>query len=153
MPVDYAPPRSCEQFEELCADIFQSAWSDPEFLRHGRSGQLQNGVDMLVRHGAIYPIGLQCKRRSVWPLRRLTAAEVDEAVALAINFAPPLKQFYILTVAPGDAVLLKHVRKFSQRHEAEGLFTVGLTGWDEIVRRATLDPAVTAKHLGQAHHG
>lgn len=153
MPVDYAPPRSWEQFEKPCADIFQSAWSDPELLRRGRSGQPQNGADIVARHGAIYPIGLQCKRRSVWPLCRLTAAEVDKAVALARNFEPPLKQFYILTTAPGDATLLKHVREVSQRHEAGGLFTVGLTGWDEIVKRATLDPAVTAKHWEQAHHG
>src|ERR1044072_594404 len=40
---DYAPPRSWEQFEELCADVFQSAWRDPALVRHGRAGQRQNG--------------------------------------------------------------------------------------------------------------
>ena len=148
MPADYAPPRSWEQFEELCADVFQSAWSDPGLVRHGRAGQTQNGVDIVARHGAIYPIGLQCKKRGVWPPRRLTAADVDEAVAMAEDFEPPLKQFYILTTAAGDAGLLKHVREISQRHESDGRFTVGLFGWEEIVRRAMLDPAVTAKHFG-----
>lgn len=148
MSTEYAPPRSWEQFEELCADVFQSAWSDPGLVRHGRSGQTQNGVDIVARHGAMYPIGLQCKKRRVWPVSRLTAAEVDEAIAMARNFEPPLKQFYILTTAPGDAGLLTHVREISQRHEIDGLFTVGLLGWDEIVRLATLDPAVTAKHFG-----
>ena len=148
VPADYAPPRSWEQFEELCADVFQSAWSDPGLVRHGRGGQTQNGVDIVARHGAIYPIGLQCKKRGMWPPRRLTAAEVDEAVEMAENFEPPLKQFYILTTAPSDAGLLKHVREISQRHESDGRFTIGLFGWDEIVRRAMLDPAVTAKHFG-----
>ena len=148
MTADYAPPRSWEQFEELCADVFQSAWSDPGLVRHGRSGQTQDGVDIVARHGAIYPIGLQCKKRGVWPVGRLTAAEIDEAVAEARNFEPPLKQFYILTTAPSDAGLLTHVREISQRHERDGLFTVGLFGWEEVVRRAKLDSAVMAKHFG-----
>ena len=117
-------------------------------MRHGRSGQTQNGVDIVARHGAIYPIGLQCKKRGVWPTRRLTATDVDEMVAMARNFEPALKQFYILTTAPADAALLKHVGEISQRHEIDGRFTVGLFGWDEIVRRATLDPVVMAKHFG-----
>lgn len=35
---DYPPPRSWEQFEELCADVFQSSWQDPAMVRHGRAG-------------------------------------------------------------------------------------------------------------------
>src|ERR1700676_1721022 len=71
---DYPPPRSWEQFEELCADIFQSAWRDPALVRHGRAGQRQFGVDIVARSGAIYPIGLQCKRRENWPVKKLTVA-------------------------------------------------------------------------------
>ena len=148
VPADNAPPRSWEQFEELCADVFQSAWSDPGLVRHGRGGQTQNGVDIVARHGAIYPIGLQCNKRRMWSPRRLAAADVDEAVAMAESFELPLKQFYILTTAPNDAGLLKHVYQISRRHKSDGRFTIGLFGWDEIVRRAMLDPAVTAKHFG-----
>ena len=148
MLADHVPPRSWEQFEELCADVFQSAWSDPGLVRYGRNGQTQHGVDIVARNGTIYPIGLQCKKRGAWPPRRLTAADVDEAVAMAEGFEPPLKQFYILTTAPGDAGLLNHVQEINQRHENDGRFTVGLFGWDEIVRRAMLDPAVMAKHFG-----
>ena len=148
MTADYGPPRSWEQFEELRADVFQSAWSDPGLVRHGRGGQTQNGVDIVARHGAIYPIGLQCKKRRVWPASKLTGSQVNKAVAQALKFEPPLKHFYILTTAPSDAGLLKHVRKINQRHEIDGLFTVGLFGWEEIIRRAKFDPAVMAKHFG-----
>ena len=58
---EYAPPRSWEQFEELCADIFQSAWRDPALVRHGRAGQRQNGVDIVGRNGALYPIACSAK--------------------------------------------------------------------------------------------
>ncbi|MBF0147129.1 MAG: hypothetical protein HQL85_13265 [Magnetococcales bacterium] len=150
---DYAPPRSWEQFEELCADIFQSAWRDPALVRHGRAGQRQNGVDIVGRNGALYPIGLQCKKRSRWPVSRITTKQIDAEIKEALNFEPALKAFYILTSAPDDAVLLDHVRTVNEQHEKEDLFEVVLLGWGEIVRRATLDPHVAEKHFGPSGGG
>lgn len=150
---DYAPPRSWEQFEELCADVFQSAWRDPALVRHGRAGQRQHGVDIVARNGAIYPIGLQCKKRKRWPESKISTTQIDSEVAEALNFEPALKAFYILTTAPEGAELLNHVRKVNARHEREKLFEVVLLGWNEIVRRATLDPSVADKHFGPAGGG
>jgi hypothetical protein len=150
---DYAPPRSWEQFEELCADLFQAAWRDPALVRHGRAGQRQHGVDIVARNGALYPIGLQCKRRSQWPVTKLTTAQIDIEVAEALNFKPALKAFYILTTAPDDAKLSEHVRKINEKHQAATLFEVVLLGWNEILRRATLDKNVADKHFGPAGGG
>lgn len=150
---DYAPPRSWEQFEELCADVFQSAWRDPALVRNGRAGQRQNGVDIVGRNGAVYPIGLQCKKRSKWPVSRLTTKEIDAEVNEAMKFTPTLKAFYILTTAPDDATLLKHVRKISEMHAKSGLFEVALLGWGEILRRATCDRDVADKHFGPSGGG
>jgi hypothetical protein len=150
---DYAPPRSWEQFEEFCADVFQSAWRDPALVRHGRAGQRQHGVDIMARNGAIYPIGLQCKKRKTWPESKIAPKEIDTEVAKARNFEPALKAFYILTTAPDDQPLLEHVRKINARHESEKLFEVVLLGWNELVRRATLDPSVANKHFGPAGGG
>lgn len=150
---DFAPPRSWEQFEELCADIFQSAWRDPSLVRHGRAGQRQNGVDIVGRNGALYPIGLQCKKRSKWPVSKLTTRQIDDEITAAKSFKPRLKAFYILTTAPDDATLLKHVRTVNEQHEKENLFEVVLLSWNEIVRRATLDPHVADKHFGPTGGG
>lgn len=150
---DYAPPRSWEQFEELCADIFQSAWRDPALVRHGRAGQRQNGVDIVARNGALYPIGIQCKKRSKWPVSRLTIKQIDAEIKEALVFEPALKAFYILTTAPDDVELLKHVRTINEQHEKKKLFEVVLLGWGEIVRRATLDPQVADKHFGPSGGG
>lgn len=150
---DYAPPRSWEQFEELCADVFQSAWRDPALVRYGRAGQSQNGVDIVGRNGALYPIGIQCKRRSKWPISRLSTKQIDEEVKKALNFKPALKAFYILTTAPDDTTLLDHVRKINEQHEKKSLFEVVLLGWGEIVRRATLDSQVADKHFGPSGGG
>jgi hypothetical protein len=150
---DYAPPRSWEQFEELCADVFQSAWRDPALVRHGRAGQRQHGVDIVARNGAFYPIGLQCKKRKRWPETKVTPGEIDSEVANALSFKPELKAFYILTTAPDDTELLSHVRKINECHERKQLFEVVLLGWNEIVRRATLDQSVADKHFGPAGGG
>lgn len=150
---DYAPPRSWEQFEELCADVFQSAWRDPALVRHGRAGQRQNGVDIVGRNGAIYPIGIQCKRRSKWPVSKLTIKQIDAEIKDALNFKPSLKAFYILTTAPDDVLLLDHVRRINEQHEKQKLFEVVLLGWGEIVRRATIDPQVANKHFGPSGGG
>ena len=147
MFLDHPPPKSWEHFEELCADIFQSAWADPNLVRHGRAGQSQNGIDIVASHGSSYPVGLQCKKRSVWPVSKLSTADIDADVQKATQFMPPLKRFYILTTAPDDIALQKHVRAVNERHAQQGLFEVCVFGWAEIMRRATLDSSVMAKHF------
>lgn len=122
-------------------------------MRHGRAGQRQRGVDIVARNGALYPIGLQCKKRSQWPVARITKAEIDAEVSEALKFKPALKAFYILTTAPDDVKVLAHVRQINERHQAANLFEVVLLGWNEILRRATLDQNVANKHFGPAGGG
>lgn len=150
---EQAVPRSWEQFEELCADIFQSDWKDPAIVRHGRAGQRQDGVDIVARYGAEYPVGLQCKRRKRWPVSRLTKKEIDKEVAAAKGFKPELKRFYVLTTAQDDVGLQAHIRTINAAHAQAGLFEVVLLGWDDLVRRALLDPQVAQKHFGPSGAG
>ena len=145
---EYLPPKTWQQFEELCADTVAAAWSDPALVRHGRAGQRQHGVDIVARRGNQWPIGLQCKRKSRWPVEHLTTADIDVEVAEAKKFRPKLRSFYILTTAPDDAKLQKHARAISAKHEGRGLFDVNVLGWSEIARRATLHRAVAEKHFG-----
>lgn len=144
---EYPPPRSWEQFEELCADLFEIAWNDPTLVRHGRAGQKQNGVDIVARQGGRYPIGLQCKKKARWPVKQLTTSEIDDEVKEAKGFNPPLEAFYILTTAADDIKLQQHVRSINAQHESAGLFQVVLLGWPEIVRRATRHEQVAKKHF------
>lgn len=99
--LDLAPPKTWEQFEELCADTFAAMWNDPGLVRHGRSGQRQNGVDIVSRPGGRWT-GLQCKKKAVWPVKTLTKAEITKEVAEALTFTPKLEAFWMLTTAPDD---------------------------------------------------
>ena len=117
-------------------------------VRHGRAGQRQDGVDIVGRNAAMYPIGLQCKKRSRWPVSRLTTSEIDGEVLAAENFQPKLKAFYILTTAPDDAALQAHVRTINEKQKKNKSFEVVLLGWGEILRRAIKNSQVADKHFG-----
>lgn len=145
---EYAPPKTWEQFEEMCADLFQTMWRDPSLVRHGRAGQLQNGVDIVARHGSLYPIGIQCKRRARWPISKLTTKEIKNEVEEAKKFKPELKHFYIVTTAQDDAKLQEFVRDLNRQQKQGKSFEVTLLGWSELVRRVTLEPSVASKHFG-----
>ena len=43
------PPKSWEELEEICADLFSREWKDNNATRYGRQGQRQNGVDIARR--------------------------------------------------------------------------------------------------------
>lgn len=144
---EYPPPRSWEQFEELCADLFEVMWSDPGLTRHGRAGQVQFGVDIVAARGGIYPVGLQCKKKARWPVKKLSIGEVDHEVKEAEKFTPALKELYILTTAPGDGRLEKHVRTLNDLRKKQGKFQVQVLCWPEIVRRVARFDQVARKHF------
>lgn len=147
------PPKGWDQFEDLCADIFQLEWQDPMLVRHGRAGQPQHGVDIVGRHGAEWPVAVQCKNKSVWPVKRLTATELDEEVEKAKGFKPALKAFYLVSTAPDDEALQAHARKITAEHLVQGLFPVAVFGWGELERRAKRHKSVAARHFGAYSHG
>lgn len=145
---EQAPPRSWDQFEELCADVFQDEWRDTGLVRHGRSGQSQDGVDIVGRDGALWPVGIQCKKKSTWPVKTLTRKDLEKEVQKAKAFKPALKAFYLVTTASDDEDIQACAREISAKHQLAGLFSVGVIGWGEIVRRAIRHPHVAAKHFG-----
>ncbi len=150
---EQAPPRSWDQFEELCADVFQEEWRDSGLVRHGRAGQSQDGVDIVGRDGVFWPVGIQCKKKSSWPVKVLTSKDLESEVAKAKNFKPALKAFYLVSTAPDDEKVQARARELTRQHERAGLFTVHVIGWSELVRRATRHPNMAAKHFGAYSSG
>ncbi|NOU49808.1 restriction endonuclease [Pseudoalteromonas sp. JBTF-M23] len=142
---EYAPPRSWEQFEELCADLFECMWDNHELIRHGRSGQSQCGVDIVAARGSIYPIGLQCKKKSRWPIKKLSKKDIDTELKAASKFTPKLKEFYLLTTAEADATLEEHVRLINGN--ATYSFKIHIIFWPELVRKVALHKQVAQKHF------
>ena len=143
-------PKSWEEFEDICADLFGRIWDDPNIVRYGRLGQNQNGVDIRGRLPDGRLAGVQCKRKRQWPVAELTTKEIDDEVAEAIKFEPPLSEFTIATTAPNDAKLQAHVDAITKRHRAQGLFGIHLLGWNELSRRIADDDELVQKYYGFA---
>lgn len=140
-------PKDWDEFENLCADLFSKEWGDRNATRNGRQGQRQHGVDIYGSPTTGGLAGVQCKGKRTWPPRPLTIAEIDKEVAEAKKFEPALSEFTIATAAAVDGPLQEHVRKITERHKQERLFTVHIAGWDELTRRLAQDDRLVEKHF------
>lgn len=102
-----APPKSWEQFEELCLVLFRAIWRDPTAQKNGRRGQPQHGVDIFGMpgrpNGSFYSV--QCKGKNAGYGSVLTVTELNHEVEKADSFAPVLKNFIMATTAPRDVHL------------------------------------------------
>jgi hypothetical protein len=131
----YPPPGTWEEFESLCADLYELVWKDPGTERHGRQGQPQGGVDIYGRPDGKNYTGVQCKKKDIWPAKEVTADEIDEEVEKAKTWKPGLKHFIIATTAPNDEKVQAHARTITEAHKKKKLFSVAVASWNEITRR------------------
>jgi len=124
------PPNDPTAFESLCLDLWRDIWQDSA-QKNGRSGQPQAGIDVFGQHLGKW-IGVQCKQKDGLLRRRVTARELDEEVAAAKRFDPPLFGFILATTGPRDAAVQQRARALTEEHRKQGLFTVEIWSWDDI---------------------
>lgn len=142
-----SPPKDWDAFEELCADLWTKILNDPDVTRHGRSGQLQHGVDVYGRVHSTGPyVGVQCKGKNGNYGAKVTEAEFRAEAIKAESFAPPLSKFTLVSTAPHDGAMQAVARQLSTEYEARGLFKVTYFGWDEIQRLLSAHLDLIDKH-------
>lgn len=129
------PPTNWQDFEELCKRIWEIKWNFPDdIIRNGRMGQTQNGVDISAyvenKHGYC---GVQCKGKDNFTNKQMTTTEIDEEIAKAKNFKPALKSLTFTTTAPKDAAIEEYVRSRNVENIENGLFSVAIFSWEDIV--------------------
>ncbi|MDP9121581.1 MAG: SAVED domain-containing protein [Acidobacteriota bacterium] len=142
------PPRNLRDFENLCCDLWRRLWEDPGTRMVWRSGQDQEGVDVLgrpARRGAW--AGIQCmfKKESA----RLSRAEIEREVQKARMFRPPLSQLLIATTAPIELTAQDAMREITTAQLREGSFPVSLVAWEEILMRLSSFPDIIRKYYPQ----
>ena len=100
-----APPKSWDDFEDLCLTLFRAVWQDPAAQKIGRQGQAQCGVDVSGKNnllgGGLY--GVQCKVKDITLGNNLSRAEVRAEIVKADAFLPPLQAWILATTANRDA--------------------------------------------------
>jgi hypothetical protein len=150
-----APPKEWGTFEDLCHALFKQVWLDPLAQKNGRRGQAQHGVDIIgsLNGDRRSYQGVQCKgkdrnygSKAEWP-------EVLAEIAKADKFSPKLSVWIFATTSPADATLQKAARELSVKRRAEGLFSVDVLGWEEILALMARAPEViTEFYPEQADH-
>ena len=146
------PPKSWDEFEDICADLFAEEW-DNDVSRHGRGGQQQDGVDIYGTVKGRGGAGVQCKGKRRWPPTKLTIAEIDADVASALKFRPKLAELIIATTAANDAKVQRHARLVTEHHAKRKLFSVHVLGWEELTRRLTKHGKLLEKYYGYVSIG
>jgi tetratricopeptide (TPR) repeat protein len=142
------PPKEWGKFEDLCLTLYREQWGDPDAQKNGRRGQAQHGVDISGRPqatpGEVH--GVQCKGKDNNLGAVVTKIELEEEVAKALTFQPPLAHWTLVTTAPKDATIEREARLITQDHLAKSLFSVTVLGWEDLTERITDSDAVMAKH-------
>ncbi|WP_396331125.1 hypothetical protein [Burkholderia anthina] len=139
------PPRSWDEFEAITCSAAKNRWNNPNFTRHGRQGQKQDGVDVYGNDNDGKLVGLQCKNTVSGVTEEMIAEEVNKADA----FTPALTHLYIATTADTDRKIQSVVRNLSGVREATGKFGVSILFWTDIWQDLTKDERSLFQHYPQ----
>lgn len=140
------PPRTAEDFEDVCHIIYSEVFDDPTAIKNGRSGQKQNGVDIFaMRKEKRY--GIQCKRKT---FGSLTKKIIDDEVKLADAGTVKIEELIIATTGPNDVAMVEYAANLSDARHAEGKFRVSVAFWDTLetyIRRFPQLQTFLAPHM------
>jgi hypothetical protein len=135
MSTYFQPPLYWQQFEELTEIVARTRFPSRNAMRYGRSGQRQNGVDILVRSGG-KAYGIQCKRLKEGSDKLgggLSETIIRTEAAKAEKFPIKLDEFIIATTLPDSAQTTHTAFGIGTEYLARDLFDVSVWGWDTFV--------------------
>ena len=125
-------PANWQDFESLCLLLWREEWKSEDIKKNGRNGQAQKGVDICGhRDGENDYSGIQCKCKP--GNKALTLDEINEEIDNAKAFKPALKRLVFATTADKDAVIEEYVRIKDAENRKNGLFTIDIKSWQDIV--------------------
>ena len=146
------PPQNWQDFESLCCDLWAQIWNDENTKKHGRSGQPQNGIDIygypLNANGGCY--GIQCKKKDNSSDSTLTVSELESEIKKATRFSPKIECFIMATTSAKDVIVEKKAREITETNKKNGLFSVHVFGWSDIVEKLSKYPDVMNKYYSWA---
>lgn len=136
------PPQAWDEFEDIVCSSAKNRWDNPNFTRHGRQGQKQDGVDIYGNDQNEELVGLQCKN-TVGVLDEKT---IRSEVIKAKNFDQKLTKLFIVTTLETDRKLQKAVRQISRAESEHGGFEVHILFWHDVWHDLTLDERRVFQH-------
>ena len=139
------PPRSWDEFEDICLSAAKLRWRSEGFYRHGRQGQRQEGVDIWGHDPQRQHIGIQCKNT----IAGVSEATVKAEITNSVSFTPPLDALYIATSSKRHAAIQRYAREISAQRLKAGKCSVDILFWEDLCQDLALDDQVFFKHFPQ----
>lgn len=139
------PPKSWDEFQEICRDALTVRWGNLTLQINGRQGQAQHGVDIVGQNDLGYPVGVECKNYS----EQISIKFIKEAIKKAEKFKPEIKIFYILTSTPRDSTLTREVSILSSKRVKDNKFALSILFWDDIYGDLIQEDKFFNKHYPQ----
>ena len=143
------PPRAWDEFEDIVCSAAKNRWDNPNFTKHGRPGQKQDGVDIYGNDQNDQLVALQCKNT----VGTLDEKTIRDEVEKAKKFDQQLSKLFIATTIETDRHLQKAVRGISRAEGEKREFEVHLLFWHDIWHDLTLDERRVFQHYPQLKPG
>lgn len=140
-------PKSWDEFEDIVTDVAKLKWKNPNITRYGRTGQRQNGVDIIGEPFYIKNefAGLQCKNIG----QKLDINMVNDEIQKAELFDPPIKEFILACTNERDVSLQTEIMKISQLRMKSRKFSVIIWFWDDLSLELAESSTLMEKHYPQ----
>ncbi|WP_031461894.1 hypothetical protein [Paenibacillus polymyxa] len=123
------------KFESLIHDLY-AVHLDP-IQKNGRSGQVQNGIDIYGYNLSKELVGIQCKVKSKADMsnksfRQNLFSEIKSEAEKAATFNKNLKRFMFVTTAQRDSSIQQNTTDLDIKMYTQYGFNVQIIFWDDI---------------------
>jgi hypothetical protein len=135
-------PPTDDDFEAMYHQLLRQVYG-ADWMRVGRNGQSQSGVDILG-HDGTRPVGVQCKH---YAKKKFTLGTVEDDVLKAEKAGIGIEHLIFATTAPNDATVVQKVFELSNERRRAGKFTVTVEFWSEICAQIRMHPAVGRAYI------
>jgi hypothetical protein len=146
MPSTVPIPQNSRDFELLCLEVLRRFWSLPSLELYAKSGEEQNGVDILDLGGGSPLHAAQCKLKEAD--KSLLPSEIEAEVGKAKTFELRIGKYAILTTGKVSGQSQRKILEINQVHKSLGLFEVELFTWDRLSRLLQTYPEIFEQFFG-----
>ncbi len=126
----YPEPGNKDELEDFCVRFYRHLLKRSGLVRYGKSGEKQDGIDIIDQLGMKPLIAIQCKCHE--PAKTLPPREIKKEVSLAESSPHPIDRYIITTTARKTRNAQDTVLKLNQTKPDSRRFTVEVYFWEDI---------------------
>lgn len=152
----FPKPQSEDTFEDMVCDIFARKFNNPNLQRYGRSGQAQDGIDVVgtkyivgQNHQEGHLVAIQCKNHVANIADKKLQGEVEAELDKLEKTALPVRKYLFVTSADTSASVQNHVINLNANRLQVGKCGVEILFWDYVVASLYEYPDLLYKYFSR----